>query len=248
MMYRTRIIPNTPALLAEGDRRILVVADLHLGFEAGLAANEIFTGKNTAALYTAKEITELIKSQKCDSVLLLGDVKSSIKKISKSEWDIVPAFFKEICKKCNVMLVPGNHDSNIERLIPNDITMAGPSGIIEEDTLFTHGHAMPSENFGHVDRIVMGHLHPTYFEKGSVLNGQRVWVSILAQKEDIFPSRSGEIEIIIMPSFNRYFFATHKVCSKSISPIIKRIKKCRARITTLDGSIIGDESALERVI
>ncbi|RNJ77172.1 MAG: metallophosphoesterase [Nitrosopumilus sp. H13] len=247
-MQRIRIIPSSPALLAEGRRRILAVADLHLGFEAGLAANGIFVGKNSAARQTAEEIECLIDSQEPDSVVLLGDVKSSVRGISKSEWDEVPAFFERICRKCDVVLVPGNHDSNIERLVPDAVTMTGPSGMIEEDTLFTHGHAMPSDNFGHVGRIVMGHAHPTYIEEGSVLNGQRVWASMQAQKGDIFPSRTGSIEVIVMPSFNRYFFATHKKHSKSTSPIIRRIGECRARITTLDGSIIGDESALDRVV
>jgi metallophosphoesterase superfamily enzyme len=75
--------------------------------------------------------------------------------------------------------------------------MTGPSGLVIEDTLLTHGHVMPSENFSQISRIVMGHLHPVYFQEGSVLDGQRLWVSIKADKSKIFPSSKGEIEIII---------------------------------------------------
>jgi hypothetical protein len=42
------------------------------------------------------------------------------------------------------------------------------------------------------------------------MNGQRVWVSIKTEKENIFPNKTGEIEIIIIPSFNRYFYAKNQ--------------------------------------
>ena len=116
--------------------------------------------------------------------------------------------------------------------------------------MFTHGHVMPSENFSHVDKIVMGHLHPVFFQEGSIINGQRVWVSIKTEKENIFPNKTGELEITIVPSFNRYFYATHRrQYRKSISPIINRIKTIsKAKIITLDGIIIGNESNIDQVI
>ena len=109
---------------------------------------------------------------------------------------------------------------------------------------------MPSENFSHVDKIIMGHIHPVFFQENSIINGQRVWVSIKTEKENIFPNKKGEIEITIIPSFNKYFYATHrKQYKKSISPIINKIKTiAKAKIITLDGTIIGNESNIEQVI
>ena len=68
--------------------------------------------------------------------------------------------------------------------------------------------------------------------------------------EKIFPNKSGELEITIIPSFNKYFYATHrKKYKKSISPIIDRIDSIsNARIVTLDGTIIGNESIIDQVI
>lgn len=122
--------------------------------------------------------------------------------------------------------------------------------MVEENILFTHGHVMPSENFSHVDKIIMGHLHQVFFQEGSIINGQRVWVSIKTEKENIFPNKTGELEITIVPSFNRYFYATHRrQYRKSISPIINRIKTIsKAKIITLDGIIIGNESNIDQVI
>ena len=249
-MLQSRIVPSKPALVLEGEKKNLIITDIHIGFENSMASNEIFIGKNSTINESIQELSDIIDSEKPDSLILLGDIKSSIKNISRSEWDEVPLFFKKIKEKCDVILIPGNHDANIQKLVPDNITMISSTGMVEEDTLLTHGHTMPSENFSHVDKIIMGHLHPVFFQEDSIINGQRVWVSIKTEKENIFPNKTGEIEITIIPSFNKYFYATHrKQYRKSISPIINKIKEIsKARIITLDGTIIGNESNIKQVI
>ncbi|MBC8515907.1 MAG: metallophosphoesterase [Nitrosopumilus sp.] len=249
-MLQTRIIPSKPALILEGKKKNLIVTDIHIGFENSMESNQIFVGKNSTTNESIQELSQIIDSEKPDSVILLGDIKSSIKNISRNEWDEVPLFFKRIREKCDVILIPGNHDANIQRLVPDNISMISSTGMVEENVLLTHGHTMPSENFSHVDKIIMGHVHPVFFQEDSVMNGQRVWISIKTEKENIFPNKTGEIEIIIIPSFNKYFYATHrKQYKKSISPIINKIKKIsKAKIITLDGTIIGNESNINQVI
>ncbi len=249
LMLQTRIIPSKPALILEGQKKNLIITDIHLGFENALKSNEIFIGKNSTINEMIQEVSEIIDLEKPDSVILLGDIKSSIKNITKNEWDEVPLFFKEIRKKCDIMLIPGNHDSNIQKLVPNNISMISSIGMVEENVLLTHGHVMPSENFSHIDKIIMGHIHPVFFQEDSIMNGQRVWVSLKTEKQKIFPSKSGELEIIIVPSFNRYFYATQKrYYKKSISPIIERLEISSAKIVSLDGVILGDESIIKQVL
>ena len=249
-MLQTRIIPLMPALVLEGKEKSIIITDLHIGFESSFASNEIFIGKNSTINETIEEISKIIEQEKPDSLILLGDIKSSIKNISKNEWDEVPLFFEKIKEKCNIVLIPGNHDANIQRVVPDEVSMIGTVGMVQENILLTHGHTMPSENFSHVDKIIMGHVHPVFFQEDSIINGQRVWVSLKTEKQNIFPNKTGEIEITIMPSFNRYFYATHKKrYKKSISPIIEKIKNISsARIVTLDGTIIGNESIINQVL
>ena len=248
-MAQTKIIPGYPALMIEGDKKSLVITDLHLGFENALSLNNVFLGKNKTVTEITKEIELIIDKTKPDSLILLGDVKSGINSITKTEWETVPVFFENITKLIDTILVPGNHDANIEKLIPNEITLAGSKGIIIDDMLLTHGHTMPSENFSQINTIVMGHIHPVFFEKESLINGERVWVSIISDKHKIFHSKSGELELIILPSFNRYFYATQKkFYKKSISPIIEKMDVMQAKILTLDGTIIGNEEMLSTVI
>jgi len=248
-MAQTKIIPGYPALMIEGDKKSLVITDLHLGFENTLSLNNVFLGKNKTVTEITKEIELIIDKTKPDSLILLGDVKSGINSITKVEWETVPAFFENITELIDTILVPGNHDANIEKLIPNEITLAGSKGIIIDNILLTHGHTMPTENFSQINTIVMGHIHPVFFEKESLINGERVWVSVICDKQKIFHSKSGELELIILPSFNRYFYATQKkFYKKSISPIIEKMNVMQAKILRLDGTIIGNEEMLSTVI
>ena len=245
----TRIVPRYPALIINGNEKSLVIADLHLGFEAKLSSNNIYLGKNTSVTETAKDIEKILDKTKPESLILLGDIKSGIKSITKTEWNDVPIFLEKINKQISVTIIPGNHDANIEKLVPKGISLTTPKGLIVEDILLTHGHTMPSENFSAVNKIIMGHVHPVFFQEGSVVNGKRVWVSIKCKKQNIFPSKTGELEIIIIPSFNRYFYSTHKKSyKKSISPILDNLQVLEAKIVTLDGTIIGNESLLSNII
>ncbi len=248
-MVETKIVPSKPALVIEGQNKSLVVTDLHIGFESKLASNNIFVGKNTSINETISDLETMIDSIKPNSLILLGDIKSSIKSISKNEWEDVPLFFEKIKNKVETILIPGNHDANIGKLVPDGITLISSIGLVSENILLTHGHTLPSENFSHVDKIIMGHVHPVFFQEESVLNGQRVWISIRTDKQMLFPSTKGDLEIIVVPSFNKYFYATHKKqYKKSISPILEKIKKISlAKIVTLDGTIIGDESMMNHV-
>ena len=249
-MVTTRIIDSEPALILEGEKKSLVISDLHIGFEHKFSSNKTTPGKNSSVNEIISNVKEIISNENPDSLILLGDVKSSIKNITKLEWNDVPYFFEELKNLLDIILIPGNHDANIDRLIPDYVTVSSSKGMIIDDVLLTHGHTMPSKNYSNVNNIIMGHVHPVYFDKNSLLNGERIWISIKTTKSQIFPSSTGEINITIIPSFNPYFYATEKkFYKKSISPIVEKIKDASmARIATLDGTIIGNESIISQVL
>ena len=99
-MVKTRIVESEPVMIMmEGKRKYLLLADLHIGFESAFSANKIFLGSNSSIKQITTNVKKLIQSEDADSVILLGDVKASIKQISRNEWNDVPYFFSEI-KKC----------------------------------------------------------------------------------------------------------------------------------------------------
>jgi len=242
-----------PALLMEEERTgikraYLVVSDLHLGFEAKLNLRGVIVDSKYSINMMLEQLRDLIKTTQLEGVILLGDVKSTIRSISKQEWNEVPEFFRTLSGYANIYLIPGNHDTNIRFLIPQNINIMSVKGMVLEETLLIHGHAMPSSARATRKRIVMRHVHPVFSRGNSVLDGRRIWLYLKVKSEKIFPGTQGTLDIVIVPSFNKEVPAmvVHKGDAKSISPIINRaleynaIKK--ALVVTLDGSIVADDS------
>ena len=244
------IHPHAAILLEDEGRKYITVSDLHIGLEADLLKKGVTVGPSLVSDMVA-ELLSLVESEHADSIILLGDIKHTVGAISRQEWDNVPVFLKQLSAKAEVYLVPGNHDANIGRLVPVNVNVTTSKGMTLDDTLFVHGHSMPSDVRAHVNRIVMGHIHPVFLKKGSVINGERVWLYIQARKEAIFAEK-GMLDIVVVPTFNPYLYATgEKIYHKSISPIIKRVmqhavKKCI--VATLDGSIVGDAALLTHIL
>jgi hypothetical protein len=246
-----RPLHPSAALLLEGKKKYIAVSDLHIGLESELGGRGI-TVRSSLLGEMLEDLLSLLSSEKADGLILLGDVKNTVGSISKQEWDDMPQFFKKLSSVTDVYLVPGNHDGNIRHLVPDSVNVIGSRGMVIEDTLFIHGHSLPSDARSHVSRIVMGHLHPVFLKAGSIVNGQRVWIYMQVKKEALF-SEQGCVEVIIVPSFNRYLYAEGRGPRRSMSPIISRVKantdtiqKCV--VATLDGSIVGDDSLLESVL
>ena len=252
-MVSIRPLYPHPALLMEEERTgikraYLVVSDLHLGFEAKLNLRGVIVDSKYSINMMLEQLRDLIKTTQLEGVILLGDVKSTIRSISKQEWNEVPEFFRTLSGYANIYLIPGNHDTNIRFLIPQNINIMSVKGMVLEETLLIHGHAMPSSARATIKRIVMGHVHPVFSRGNSVLDGRRIWLYLKVKREKIFPGTEGTLDIVIVPSFNKEVPAmvVHKGDAKSISPIINRaleynaIKK--ALVVTLDGSIVADDS------
>ena len=247
-----------PALVVAGKwnfkrHKSIVISDLHIGFESELYSKGITLNLNLVVDEMVKDIINLIKIHKADSVVILGDLKNTIGYISNEEWRKIPQFFKLISEFVDVYMVPGNHDSNIRLLAPNNINMISTSGLVLDDTLFIHGHSMPFSGGNALKRIIMGHIHPIFIKSGSTINGQRVWIYLKVKMEALWPKNNGILDIIVVPSFNRHLFAmTERGYKKSISPLITRILKRNAiesaMVVTLDGSIIGDTDTMRSII
>lgn len=240
-----------PALLLEEKRTgikrtYLVVSDLHIGLEGELNLQGVIFDSKYSLNTMLEELRGLIKSNQLDGVILLGDVKSTIRSISKQEWNQVPEFFRILSGHASIYVVPGNHDTNVRFLIPQNINIMSVKGMVLEETLLVHGHTMPSSARASIKRIIMGHIHPVFSKCNSVLNGRRIWLYLKVRRETIFPGTVGTLDIIIVPSFNKDVPGMmNKRDAKSTSPIINRALQYnaieQALAVTLDGSIVADD-------
>ncbi|HET6799282.1 MAG TPA: metallophosphoesterase [Nitrososphaeraceae archaeon] len=249
-------IHSKAALLIDEDtkkRRYMVISDLHIGFESHIYTRGITFDEMIFFDEMIRELSDLIKSNKVQALILLGDLKSTVGSISRQEWQKIPRFFKLLSEITDIYFVPGNHDSNIRFLTPENINVMSTKGMVLDDTLLVHGHTMPTTARSYIKKIVMGHIHPVFLRHNSVINGQRVWIYLKIVKEAIFPGSQGTLDLIILPAYNRYLYAINeRRYTKSISPIIDKAIKSnavqQALVVSLDGSIVGGIETLLKII
>ena len=238
-------------------KKFLVISDLHIGSEIDLIKKGININSLQISQDILKEIKDLQNIHLFNGIIILGDLKSSITHISKNEWDTIPSFLKQLSIDMEeVFLIPGNHDANINLLVPESVIVCNTSGLVVDDTLLIHGHTIPEKTKFNIKKIIMGHVHPIFINPNSVIHGKRLWVYLKVKKEAIFGLQTkGIIEVIIVPTFNKYFYSLRssykefKSSSASISPLIKQLIKKDAILSgllfTLEGSLIGDIKEIE---
>jgi metallophosphoesterase superfamily enzyme len=107
-------------------------------------------------------LLKLIKTAKPTQVTFLGDIKDAITKVSMEEWKDIPEFFETIQKQVpDLQVVLGNHDGNLEPLLPEKVKIIPPSGTSFGDVGLFHGHAWPAPELLECRSLITGHVHPT---------------------------------------------------------------------------------------
>jgi len=159
----TNIQPVTPypaILLQENSDRALVVSDIHLGWERLLSQRGVHVPSQTPKIKNM--LLKLINETKPTQLILLGDIKDAITKVSMEEWKDIPEFFEDIQEKVSeIQVILGNHDGNLEPLLPEAVKIVPSSGINFGDVGLFHGHAWPAPKLLESRSLVTGHVHPT---------------------------------------------------------------------------------------
>ena len=226
----TLLSPDSALLLGNGSERVMVISDLHIGWEVALVEEGIHVPSQTRRLF--ERLNGLLTSEKPDRLIILGDVKHTVSKIDLEEWRDVPWFFEETCKIVpKVQVVPGNHDGDLEALLPEPVELLSPRGIIVGDIGLFHGHTWPEIQMLGCSTLVAGHVHPVVVFSDplgfritrqvwvrapcdkmllakSVLKGNNVTVKKDEKPQNVLKTKFGtELKaetFLIMPSFNDY--------------------------------------------
>ena len=218
-------VKNYPALLyKQKQHKTLIIADLHLGWEINLAQRGIHVPSQHSTM--ADRILRLVDTCDIDIVYIIGDVKHSIMVDSAYNWSAIPEFMEKVLTKSKIVIIPGNHDGDIEPILPRDVVVGSVQGtIIQNDSTsvgLIHGHAWPSVDVLNSNLIVMGHSHLSISRKKSVSassigRDERVRYAarvpvILRSKLDRVcvqssmglevDEKESKINVIVMPSFN----------------------------------------------
>jgi len=224
-----RLLTPWPALLVEGEERVLMASDFHLGLEYELAKMGISIPYQTDRILG--ELLAIVREHRPDRLLLLGDIKHGVPITSFQERREIPLFFSALQEEVETIdVVRGNHDANLQRLVPEAVTIHPSRGLMFGEgfrVAAMHGHAWPYPRMMAADLMVMGHNHPTVLLKTplGVRVSQRVWVkgrcdgarlaeAFLRQAgakfegdprkafEAQFETGIGDPQMILMPAFN----------------------------------------------
>lgn len=205
----------------------LVMADIHIGITREIWEKGVSLPPQIASL--AERVNKLKKLTGTKRLIIIGDVKHKVPGIALGEFRDVPEFFEKIAYR-NVVVVKGNHDGNIERLLPDNVRVKKSLALGE--CLLTHGHRNVKTN---KKIIVIGHNQPhvRFVDEMRASYVEPVWViGRLGGK------LSGK-RLIIMPAFNDLCGATLVNKDELLGPIAKNLIKRSAHCFLLDGTDIG---------
>jgi len=160
-MNSLKPIGSEPALLLRHKaERVVVVGDLHIGWEVTLAQQGIHIPSQTHKML--ERLKTIIKNENATRLVMLGDVKHSVTGAELEEWRDVPDFFEALLKVVpSIQVILGNHDGNLEPLTPSKVELLDSSGVAlwKRFGLF-HGHAWPTPEILGCETLILGHLHP----------------------------------------------------------------------------------------
>ena len=238
-----------PALLIEPDR-LLVISDLHIGLEHTLLEAGITLPSQFDIL--KGKLENLIKQTKAKHLVILGDVKNSVTGISPQEYREMPEFFNYF-SNIKISVIKGNHDGNIEKLVPKGVDVYDTKGFVYKNLFFTHGQAWPTASALDAEYLFMGHIHPLVeFWTDNVRTTEHCWVRCKINKK-IFEKKYGKTcklkEAIIVPTFSHLTggVAFNSKTFKPNDPMIrsKAIDLKTAEIYLLDGTYLGNMKNLK---
>ena len=158
------IFDDRGMIVTYDDTSVLLISDIHLGFEEDLAERRgvQFPPQHPVIL---ERIERLLKKHNISHLFIIGDVKHTILTDSYYNWEIIPEFMETLVKQVKTTVIPGNHDGDLKALLPRDVTITDVRGVLvgpkSEQIGFLHGHSWPSADVLEAEMIVVGHNHPT---------------------------------------------------------------------------------------
>lgn len=224
----TLLLPHPAALVEARKKRTLVIADPHIGWENALQQKGIHVPSQTPKIL--KKLVALLQEHKPDALLVLGDVKFTVVATEPGEWHDIPDFFTELQHHVNeIDIVRGNHDANLESLLPEKVKLLPASGAVIGDVGLFHGHKWPSPTLLNCKTLLMGHVHPVvvFRDPSGFKITRQVWVKsrcdpealakVLLQKHGVkvdgtigetmrkhYTAEPRAAQIFMMPSFNDF--------------------------------------------
>ena len=247
------LFPYPAAIVKAKGSKSLLIADPHLGWEMQLQEKGIHVPSQTQKILT--KLACILSEKKFDKLVILGDVKYSVASSDFGEWRHVPVFFQKLQQLVSdISIVRGNHDANLEPLLPQNIELLPATGTIIGDVGVFHGHKWPSPSLLGCKTLVMGHLHPVvvFRDPTGCKITRQVWMKARV-KSAVFAKillQKSKVKIVgsVAETLQRYYGVKVKVSELYIMPSFNDFLGGRSINETRPRSEIGTQALIGPVL
>jgi uncharacterized protein len=213
--------------------RLLAVADLHIGYAwAHRHAGQLMpiTARDT----TPERLRALTDDYRPDRLVLLGDIVHRALPVEPVR-DALAAVLDALPAQLEITAIAGNHDRDLERLLPNNRRFVPVKHFTESGCVFVHGDtesASLAESEITVAKagrgwVVIGHEHPSV----TLGDGAATW-----QKYPCFLVCDG---LLVLPAFSQWAAGNSR--QEFMSPLLE-CSKVTTRVAILGNRLVPVES------
>jgi len=247
------LLPQPAALIKNGVKKTLVIADPHLGWEMALQEKGIHVPSQTPRIM--EKLKMLLLEHKPEALVILGDVKYTVISAKLGEWHDIPEFFSELRNYVNgIAIVRGNHDANLEPLLPEDVRLLPATGSIIGDVGLFHGHKWPSPKLLGCTSIIMGHLHPVvvFRDPAGFKITRQVWMKASCNTEELartlLQKQGVKIEGTPEATLRKFYNVKARAKQLFIMPSFNDFLGGRPLNETRIGKVLGSEALIGPVL
>jgi uncharacterized protein len=185
--------------------KILIISDLHLGYEEALNKQGILIPRFQFEEIIRK-LEAILKKVNPKIIIINGDLKHEFGRISSLEWKQVTDLL-DFFKNKEIILIKGNHD-NILGPIAKKKNVKLVDKYETENILITHGHKIPRKLN---KTVIIGHEHPAISFNNRVDQKYKCFLMGKYKRKTL----------IVTPSFNLVSPGTDITKEKLLSPFLK---------------------------
>ncbi len=198
-------------------QKIVIINDLHIGYEGELHAKGILIPRFQLDEIILK-IEKIINKTKAKTLVINGDLKHEFGRISNTEWREVLQFLDFVLKKVKVVVIQGNHDPIIKPILEKK-NLQVVSKYIIDDIAILHGDEIIDTK---AKTIIIGHEHPAItIKEGSKIEKYKCFLK----------GKWGRKNLIVVPSFNPLLEGSDVLQGNMLSPYLTDVSKFSVYIT-----------------
>ncbi len=185
--------------------KLILVADLHLGFDIGISSR--FDTREPRWSYEIIDNLKIdIETTKSEYLIVLGDLEHTFfhQKSSEKDTEDRKAVIKERKEKIfayfenqimgidglEILLISGEHDTSVLEYLGNSVDSYSAEGttLFENQLGLFHGNRKPKELLLLSSEIMIGHVHPTieFIDELKISHKLPVFAKLTQPREELF--------------------------------------------------------------